>query len=270
MTEINAVDVTQKKPWYKSKIIWFNAACAALTALEASMNFIQPYIPGNVYGWALLFVTLVNAFLRVITTQAIIKPQINSLLSKNKGINHSERGFVLAEIMPYIVTGISAGFLLYGVYSMGESAERNRWELAENKKQVEANQKILDLQNEKYDLEQKRINDLAELTAKHKKEIKDREDKANAVIAKLRAGTLKLRIAAVRPTDCGSATSETSAADGGVEDTYRAQLTAGASEFLVTRFKERDQLAISFNTCIEQLHKDRGLPFTNPYQGETK
>jgi competence protein ComGC len=270
MTEINAVDVIAKKPWYKSKIIWFNTACAALAALEASMNLIQPYVPGNVYGWALLFVTMVNACLRIITTQAIIKPQMNSLLSKNKGINHSERGFVLAEIMPYLVTCIAAGFLLYGIYSMGVDAERSRWELAENKKLVEAKQKILDLQNEKYDLEQKRISDLAELTAIHNQEIKDREDKANAVIAKLRAGTLKLRISAVRPADCGSAASEVSTPDGGVEETYRAQLTTGASEFLITRFKERDQLAISFNTCIEQLHKDRGLTFTNPYRGETK
>lgn len=270
MTEINAVDVIAKKPWYKSKTIWFNAICGALTALEVSMNLIQPHIPGNVYGWVLMFVTIVNGFLRVISNQGINKPQINSLLSKNKGFNHSERGFVLAEIMPYIVTGIAAGFLLYGIYSMGVDAERSRWELAENKKQVEANQKILDLQNAIYDLEQKRVKDLADLTAKTQQEIKDREDKANAVIDKLHAGTLKLRIAAVRTTDCGSTASETSAPAGVIEDTYQAELARTPSEFLIHEFTERDQLAISFNTCIEQLHKDRGLTFTNPYQGETK
>lgn len=270
MTEIKSVDVIPQKDWWKSKTLWFNAICGVLTALEVSMNLIQPHIPGNVYGWVLMFVTLVNAFLRVISNQGINKPQINSLLSKNKGFNHSERGFVLAEIMPYLVTGIAAGFLLYGIYSMGVEAERSRWQVSENKKLVEANQKILDLQNQKYDLEQKRVKDLADLTAKTNQEIKDREDKANAVIAKLRAGAIKLRVAAVRTADCGSTTSETSTPVTGDEDTYQAELARQSSEFLINRAKEHDKVIISFNSCIEQLHKDRGLPFTNPYLGETK
>lgn len=264
MTEIKAVDVSEKKPWYKSKIIWFNAACAALTALEASMNLIQPYIQGNIYGWTLLFVTMINAFLRIITTQAIIKPQVNSLFKRNDG------GFITAEFLPYLVGGAVAGAVLFGVYSMGVDAERSRWKLVESEKLRVANQKILDLQNQNYDLEQKRVNDLAELTARTQQEIKNREDKANAVIAKLHAGNLKLRVAAVRTADCGSSTSETSPSDGGAEDTYQAELARAPSEFLIREFKERDQLAISFNSCIEQLHKDRGLPFTNPYLGETK
>lgn len=59
------------KPWYASKTIWFNAILAALTALEVSANLIQPYVPGNVYGYGLLLLTIGNAMLRVITNQEI-------------------------------------------------------------------------------------------------------------------------------------------------------------------------------------------------------
>ena len=59
------------KPWWKSKTVWFNAIIAALAALEANARLIQPYIPGNVYGWGLLVLTVGNTFLRIVTTQAL-------------------------------------------------------------------------------------------------------------------------------------------------------------------------------------------------------
>lgn len=59
------------KPWYKSKILWFNAVVAALVALEASFSILQPLIPANVYAVLSVVLTVGNAALRVITTQAI-------------------------------------------------------------------------------------------------------------------------------------------------------------------------------------------------------
>lgn len=60
-----------KKPWYKSKVIIFNAFVAGLAALEASAHLIQPYIPGNVYGYGLMVLTAGNAMLRVFTSQGL-------------------------------------------------------------------------------------------------------------------------------------------------------------------------------------------------------
>lgn len=68
---MNDVVITEKKPWYQSKIIWFNVAVAALATLELSASMIQPYVAGNVYGYGLLLLTVGNAALRIITTQAI-------------------------------------------------------------------------------------------------------------------------------------------------------------------------------------------------------
>ena len=71
MTEINQVVIASKKPWYKSKTLWFNVLVAALVALEASASMIQPFLKGNVYGYGLLILTAGNAMLRIITTQGL-------------------------------------------------------------------------------------------------------------------------------------------------------------------------------------------------------
>ncbi|HAF00403.1 MAG TPA: hypothetical protein DCG63_03825 [Methylophilaceae bacterium] len=73
MTEINTVQVTEKKPWYKSKTIWFNTVVAMLATLEATAHVIQPYVSGNVFAYGMLILTMGNAGLRIITTQGIGK-----------------------------------------------------------------------------------------------------------------------------------------------------------------------------------------------------
>ena len=71
MTELKNLIITEKKPWFKSKTLWFNALVAALAALEASASMVQPLVAGNVYGYALLLLTVGNAALRIITTQGL-------------------------------------------------------------------------------------------------------------------------------------------------------------------------------------------------------
>jgi hypothetical protein len=59
------------KCWWKSRTLWFNAACSALIALEAATGILQPHVPVNVYLVMAVVLPVVNAMLRVITTQAI-------------------------------------------------------------------------------------------------------------------------------------------------------------------------------------------------------
>lgn len=68
---MNQAVITETKPWWKSRVIWFNTFVAGLAALEMSANLIQPYVPGNVYGYGLMFLTAGNAMLRIITIQAL-------------------------------------------------------------------------------------------------------------------------------------------------------------------------------------------------------
>lgn len=70
---MNAAIITEAKPWWKSKTIWFNAIVGGLAALEASVNLIQPYLPGSVYGYGLLLLTVGNTMLRILTAQGLTR-----------------------------------------------------------------------------------------------------------------------------------------------------------------------------------------------------
>jgi hypothetical protein len=59
------------KPWYLSKTLWVNALCAALIALEAASGLLQPHLPANFYLIMAVALPIINAVLRVVTTQAV-------------------------------------------------------------------------------------------------------------------------------------------------------------------------------------------------------
>jgi hypothetical protein len=62
---------SERKPWYKSRTILVNAGVAALVALEAVSGLLQPHLPVNFYTAIAVGLPVVNAFLRVITTEGV-------------------------------------------------------------------------------------------------------------------------------------------------------------------------------------------------------
>ncbi len=68
----DAVAATSK-PWWQSKTLQVNAAAAALVALEANTNLLQPYLPVNFYTALAVGLPVVNAVLRIVTTQGLSK-----------------------------------------------------------------------------------------------------------------------------------------------------------------------------------------------------
>ena len=61
------------KPWWQSKTLWVNAIVAVLSAFEAGTGMLQPFIPANFYVLIAVGLPVVNALLRVITTQGLTK-----------------------------------------------------------------------------------------------------------------------------------------------------------------------------------------------------
>lgn len=61
------------KPWYQSRTLIVNAAVAALVAFEAVSGLLQPFLPVNVFTGVAIALPVVNAILRVITTQPLGK-----------------------------------------------------------------------------------------------------------------------------------------------------------------------------------------------------
>lgn len=64
---------TNKKPWWKSKTLWFNALVAAGTAIEAYISVIQYNFDPRVYLMIVGAVSGVNVVLRFISTQGLTK-----------------------------------------------------------------------------------------------------------------------------------------------------------------------------------------------------
>jgi hypothetical protein len=65
--------MNHKKPWYRSRTLWFNALCLALAAAEAQVNVLQGVLPGGVYAWLAFVLPVGNAVLRMITSTAVGK-----------------------------------------------------------------------------------------------------------------------------------------------------------------------------------------------------
>ena len=63
------------KPWYKSRTLIVNAAVAALAAFELVSGLLQPFLPVNVFTAVAVGLPVINAVLRVITTQGVVFSQ---------------------------------------------------------------------------------------------------------------------------------------------------------------------------------------------------
>jgi hypothetical protein len=59
------------KRWYQSKTIVVNVVAAGLVALEAVFGLLQPHLPVNFYTALAVGLPIINAMLRVITSEAI-------------------------------------------------------------------------------------------------------------------------------------------------------------------------------------------------------
>jgi hypothetical protein len=59
------------KPWYQSKTLIINAMAAALVALEANSGMLQPHLSVDFYTALAVALPIINAALRVITTQGL-------------------------------------------------------------------------------------------------------------------------------------------------------------------------------------------------------
>lgn len=63
--------MSDEKKWYQSRTIRLNAVAAGLVALEAGTGALQPHLPVNLYTAIAVGLPVLNAMLRVITTQGV-------------------------------------------------------------------------------------------------------------------------------------------------------------------------------------------------------
>ena len=67
----DSIVLTPAKPWWQSRTLWFNALVAVGAALEAGTGLLAQLFTPEIYPRVALAVALINAVLRVVTTQAV-------------------------------------------------------------------------------------------------------------------------------------------------------------------------------------------------------
>ncbi|MDZ4378778.1 MAG: hypothetical protein U0973_11555 [Xanthomonadaceae bacterium] len=72
---VTTLDATAK-PCRRSWTLWINLAAAALVALQAGMDLLEQVLSARLYLGVALVLPMVNAVLRVLTTQALVLPLV--------------------------------------------------------------------------------------------------------------------------------------------------------------------------------------------------
>lgn len=64
------------KPWYQSKMVWFNAAVAAVGIATTATPYVQPFVSTETFGLVTAGIGFANAVLRFITNKSLATGQI--------------------------------------------------------------------------------------------------------------------------------------------------------------------------------------------------
>ena len=73
----NAVVVQLVKPWWQSKVIWFNLFVVGASLITNATPALEQYMTPENYGLLTSIVGVINALLRLSTSQAIVKKAVD-------------------------------------------------------------------------------------------------------------------------------------------------------------------------------------------------
>ena len=73
----NAVVVQLVKPWWQSKVIWFNLFVVGASLITNATPALEQYMTPANYGLLTSIVGVINALLRLSTSQAIVKKAVD-------------------------------------------------------------------------------------------------------------------------------------------------------------------------------------------------
>lgn len=174
---------------------------------------------------------------------------------------------MMRAALPYLVAIVAAFLLAFGFYSFGVHVEHQA-RLAEVSQLnadhaqaiADANQRTADAQQAARDKEAQHANDMAALDAQHTKELNDAKAAADATIADLRAGTIRLRdrftcnAGNAKPAgSTGQAGTSASVGDGAAA----GGLQTADAEFLLREAERADEVTVQLGACQAIVKGDR-------------
>ncbi|MGB4065364.1 MAG: lysis system i-spanin subunit Rz [Azonexus sp.] len=181
------------------------------------------------------------------------------------------------EWIKAVVSGLVASLLVgivfttiksYGNhrYEQGQTAERAAWLQRENTELVAANARIVELEDEARQKEQRAAKDIAAASQTYQENLSHEKALHERTVADLRAGHRRLRIElASRPPAIGDPASPTATAAAGCDAATFGELSTAAAEFLVGLANEADTVVHQLTACQAVVIADRQI---NQPQGE--
>jgi hypothetical protein len=140
----------------------------------------------------------------------------------------------------------------------GHVAERSTWQGRENAELRTANSKIKTLEEGARKAEQDKAVALAAISTDYERKLSDANKQRAADTAAVRAGSLRLRDpSAPGLRACGSIPAETAAGTGQRDGESAGELSAAASEFLLSLVNEADDVARQLGACQQVVIEDR-------------
>lgn len=160
------------------------------------------------------------------------------------------------------------GLVLFWIVSMaavgnwqnkaGHVAERTAWQAKENQELAQANAQILKLETDARSAERRQALDQASISTQYQKELDNAKRKTNDLVARLHAGTIRLRdpnYAVVQA--CGGAAGQAPSGTSGRDGAQGGELSEPASEFLLNLTGDADQVATQLAACQAIIKNDR-------------
>lgn len=155
---------------------------------------------------------------------------------------------ILGVLLLWLGSLVGVGFWQHGA---GKVEEENAW----NKEKASQEQKIASLQEAARKQEEATATAINEISASNEKDREDEKTKTNALIAKLKSNTLRLRDPGIR-SSCSSVPS-TSSGTTVNQQTCDGRLSTRASEFLLELTKRANQTRDQLTSCQQILKEDR-------------
>lgn len=164
---------------------------------------------------------------------------------------------------PWLMLGLVLAWIasLFAVGSWqndaGHVAEKSAWQTRENIELAQANAKIIVLNQAVRDQEHRSAEQINQIAIVYEKDKSHEIEKRDAVIAHLRAGTLRLFDPASAIGTDGNTTGQTAASSRCGDGTASGELSGQTGEFLVSLASESDEVVRQLTTCQSVITEDR-------------
>ena len=165
---------------------------------------------------------------------------------------------IARHLMPAILLlallGLSHGL----AYWSGQSAEQQRWQLAETTRERDDNAAINDLQQQLRRTESAGAGQLLAAETRYQKGLADVQAEKTRILTAHAAGTARLSVP-VKAASCKATSPAANLAGSGADPAPRAELSDTAVGFFVGLSAESDTVAVELNRCADRVDVLEGL-----------